>query len=297
MLQASGLTLTYTTGDTRTNALDHVDLNIEAGEFVGIVGPSGSGKSSLLYLLAGLRLPTGGQVHFQGQMISGMSANERAALRQRHFGFIFQQHFLIDYLSALENVLVALPHPSPDDRRRGVEILTTLGLADHLRKRPHQLSGGQRQRVAAARSIMHRPDVVFADEPTASLDHATAFELMRVIRELRATQHSALVVVTHDPSILTGADRVVQMWDGRIRGETPGSPMPNGSGATLSNGLASRAVRLSPSTLRSRRQLYRASRDALATVPEARDQGATAPTDQAHDRGEPVPSVRPEGES
>lgn len=295
MLQASGLTLTYTTGDTRTNALDHVDLNIEAGEFVGIVGPSGSGKSSLLYLLAGLRLPTGGQVHFQGQMISGMSANERAALRQRHFGFIFQQHFLIDYLSALENVLVALPHPSPDDRRRGVEILTTLGLADHLRKRPHQLSGGQRQRVAAARSIMHRPDVVFADEPTASLDHATAFELMRVIRELRATQHTALVVVTHDPSILTGADRVVQMWDGRIRGETPGVPMPNGSGATLSNGLASRAVRLSPSTLRIRRQRYRAADAQLTATEQSSDHRSVTARDPADDGNEPESKLPAEG--
>ena len=253
MLEAHELTLTYTTGETRTNAVDGVNLAVNEAEFVGIVGPSGSGKSSLLYLLAGLRLPTGGRVRFRAQEISNLSGNDRAALRQQHFGFIFQQHFLIEYLTALENVLVALARPTAEDRARAKELLESLGLSDHLRKHPHQLSGGQRQRVAAARAIMHRPDVVFADEPTASLDHRTAFELMEVIRKMRTSQQTALVVVTHDPSILSGADRIVHMWDGRMRSQ-PGEPAVNGAGGQVPNGVEARTVLVSPATLRAIRR-------------------------------------------
>lgn len=222
LLEAIDVTLTYTTGGVVTNAVDNVSLRIAPGEFIGLVGPSGSGKSSLLYLLAGLKVPTSGWVFFNLQELSGLPGDARAGLRQRHFGFIFQQHFLIQYLTALENVLVSIPKPSRADRERALALLDKLGLADHARKVPHQLSGGQRQRVAAARSIMHRPDVIFADEPTASLDHQTAFELMSVIQQIRREEQSTLVVVTHDPSILDDADRVVRMWDGRIQDESSG---------------------------------------------------------------------------
>lgn len=240
MLQLFDVSLTYTTGDIVTKAVDNVNIQISTGEFVGIVGPSGSGKSSLLYLMAGLKDPTSGWIFFHQQKIGDLSRDERASLRQHYFGFIFQQHFLIQYLTALENVLVAIPKPSKADTARAHELLEQLGLADHIKKFPHQLSGGQRQRVAAARALIHRPAVIFADEPTASLDHKTAFDLMNLIQQSRNEEQTALVVVTHDPSVLDGADRIVSMWDGRIRHD-PALEIANQNGAvqeTIEQGAA-----------------------------------------------------------
>jgi putative ABC transport system ATP-binding protein len=221
MLEARDLTLTYVEGGVATNAVDDVDLTIAPGEFIGVIGPSGSGKSSLLYLLAGLKTPTIGTVRFHDFELSGASRDRRADIRQRHFGLIFQQHFLIQYLNAVENVLVALSKPTRADREAAVDLLVRVGMEPHLNKYPHQLSGGQRQRVAAIRSLIHRPDVVFADEPTASLDHTTGSTLMAMVEEYRREQGSALVVVTHDPSVLSQADRVLSMWDGVLSDAKP----------------------------------------------------------------------------
>jgi putative ABC transport system ATP-binding protein len=226
MLEARNVTLTYVEGGVATNAVDGADFSIDPGEFIGVIGPSGSGKSSLLYLLAGLKTPTSGAIRFRDVEISSISRDARAEIRQRHFGLIFQQHFLIQYLTAVENVMVALPKPTRADRDAATDLLIRVGMEPHLNKFPHQLSGGQRQRVAAIRSLMHRPDIVFADEPTASLDHTTGSTLMDIVEERRREQGSALVVVTHDPSILTGADRVLSMWDGVLSEDTPERDIP-----------------------------------------------------------------------
>lgn len=222
LLEARNVSLVYTAGGIETYAVRDVSLGIREGEFTGLMGPSGSGKSSLLYILSGLKSPTAGGVIFDGVQYSALSRGRRCDLRQREFGFIFQQHFLVNYLTALENVLLAVPRPGKDDRRRAAELLEAMGLGEQIHKRPHQLSGGQRQRVAAARAIMHRPRVVFADEPTASLDHRTGLDLMARIEEYRR-EGGTMVVVTHDPSILARADRVFRIWDGEIVGHENGA--------------------------------------------------------------------------
>lgn len=224
MLHLRDVTLTYESGGVLTNAVDNVILRVYPGEFIGIIGPSGSGKSSLLYLMAALKTPTSGTIEFLGQDLTRLSKDQRAEIRQRSFGFIFQQHFLIPYLTTIENVLVARPKPDAADVAQARYLLERLGLAAHERKPPHQLSGGQRQRVAVARALLHRPAIIFADEPTASLDHRTGAELMELLGECRREQNAALVVVTHDPSILAEADRTLTMWDGTLTDQAAPQP-------------------------------------------------------------------------
>lgn len=215
MLGAENVSLAYQNGGVATYALKGATMNVAEGEFLGLMGPSGSGKSTLLYLLSGLKTPTDGHIWYRKHRLSDMLPAERAQLRQRHFGLIFQMHFLINYLTVLENVLVALPDPTAADHRRADDLLERFGM-QHLRQRmPHQLSGGQRQRVAALRAMVSEPQVIFADEPTASLDHATGFELMKALAEYQQ-RGGTLVVVTHDASILSGATRTLRVWDGRL---------------------------------------------------------------------------------
>lgn len=227
ILEAREATLTYRSGGVEVPAVRGVSLGIAEGEFCGIMGPSGNGKSSLLYLLSGLRLPTGGTVLYRGRDYRALGARGLAELRRRHFGFIFQQHFLIGYLTVLENVLVALP---PGDvrrgRERGIALLRRLGVGDRLGRYPHELSGGERQRVAVARALAGRPEVVFADEPTASLDRASAAEVVRALEEYRS-EGGTVVLVTHDPAVVRGADRVVTMRDGELAEGGPPGPGPS----------------------------------------------------------------------
>jgi len=216
LLEAREISLVYRSGRAEVSAVRGVSLEIGAGEFCAVMGPSGNGKSSLLYLLSGLKLPTAGSISYRGRDYRQLGARGLAELRRRHFGFIFQQHFLINYLTALENVLVALP---PGDgragRRRAGELLERLGLGHCLHRFPHQLSGGERQRVAVARALVTRPEVVFADEPTASLDRASAAEVVRALEEYRG-DGGTVVLVTHDPAVVKGADRVLTMVDGQL---------------------------------------------------------------------------------
>lgn len=210
MLDASGLRLVYRDGASEVAAVDGVSLSVGAKGFVGIVGPSGSGKSSLLYLLAGLKTPTAGDVRFDGASIPAMGPDDRARLRRDRFGFVFQSPFLIGYLTALENVLAA----APGEIARAESLLGDLGIAGCRDRLPHEMSAGERQRTAIARAVLRRPAVVFADEPTASLDRASADHAVECLR--RAATDGALFVVTHDETILRGADRVLRMSAGRL---------------------------------------------------------------------------------
>ncbi len=203
MLEAKNVNLVYPDGDKEKVVLDNISLKINDGESVVLVGPSGSGKSSMIYLLSALKKPTSGDIIFDNNIIS--SKKDTSGERYDSFGFIFQQHFLIPYLSVLENVLIAIK--DSDTIEKSKEMLKKLGLEEHLNKKPHQLSGGQRQRVAIARALVKKPRVLFADEPTASLDHDTAVEVMSLIREMKDT--TTLIMATHDTSLLEENDRVI----------------------------------------------------------------------------------------
>jgi len=216
MLQGENLTLTYQDGDRTIDAVHDVSLNIEDHQFIGILGPSGSGKSSLLYLLSGLRKATQGEVYLDGRAYGKMSDRERVGLRRSEFGFVFQQHFLINYLTAQENVMVAAPMQDKAHAEQARALLADLGMGDKLHRFPYELSGGERQRVAVARAMIHRPRVIFADEPTGLLDRRTGLQVMALLRSYR--DQGSLIAVTHNPEILTEADLVVTLRDGQVAG-------------------------------------------------------------------------------
>jgi putative ABC transport system ATP-binding protein len=216
MLQGENLTLTYQDGETTVDAVKDVSIGIEDHQYIGILGPSGSGKSSLLYLMSGLRQPTQGEIYLDDRAYSQMAEKERTALRRSEYGFVFQQHFLINYLTALENVMVAAPVQNKAHQEQAKALLADLGLGDKLHRFPYELSGGERQRVAIARAMIHRPRVIFADEPTGLLDRRTGLQVMALLRSYR--EQGSLVAVTHNPEILSEADLVITMRDGQIDG-------------------------------------------------------------------------------
>ncbi len=208
------LTLTYTSPRSTTLAVRGVSLSIRARDFAGIVGPSGSGKSSLLYMMSGLKTATSGRVAFGEVEYSRSSADQKLDFRRSHFGFIFQSPHLIPYLSVLENVLVPIENPTPQDHEHALLLLDQLGIDDLAPKFPNECSGGEKVRAAMARGLVHRPRWLFVDEPTASLDGATGRRCLEVLRT--QTQHGALIVVTHDLEILDHADVVFRMRDGEL---------------------------------------------------------------------------------
>jgi putative ABC transport system ATP-binding protein len=189
-----------------------IDLTVQPGEFLGILGPSGSGKSSLLYLLSGLKLPTSGQVLLNGRDMTSMGDEMRSSVRLNEFGFVFQQPYLLGYLTAVENVVVA----QKGNVAEATELLERLGLSDKAHRLPHELSGGERQRVCVARALLGQPQVVFADEPTASLDHTNGLAVVDLLNRHRG--EGSIVMVTHDQSMLGLADRIVTIEDGMLQG-------------------------------------------------------------------------------
>ncbi len=213
LLDARGLTLEYLDGERRICAVDGVSLTVRRREFVGLVGPSGSGKSSLLFLLAGLRAPTAGTVEMLGRTLPP-HPDRSAAWRRRHVGFLFQEPFLVPYLDVREN---ALGHALDEGAAARLEALAaSIGMTSMLGERPHRLSGGERQRASLLRALANAPDLVLADEPTANLDQATGRTVMGVLHE--QTREAGLVVVTHDPAMLEGADRILFLRDGKLEG-------------------------------------------------------------------------------
>ncbi len=196
-------------------ALGGFDLELPDKGLVGIIGPSGSGKSTLMYCLSTLKRPTEGAILYNGKDITNLKDSEREHLRREEFGFVFQRHFLVPYMSAFDNVMVAATKQTAETREWGRHLLTAFGLKEReIHKRPAKLSGGQRQRAAIARAMINKPRVLFADEPTAALDHENAFAVMDILKEY--AKENLVLVITHDHSILKDADCIVEMWDGNI---------------------------------------------------------------------------------
>ncbi|MFF5725339.1 ABC transporter ATP-binding protein [[Kitasatospora] papulosa] len=218
-LRLDDVTLTLGDGDTAVTALDHVSLCVGPGEFVAVVGPSGSGKSSLLAVAGGLQRPTSGAVHIAGTELTALSDKERTAARRRHIGFVFQQSNLLASLTVREQLLLPLHIDGRLDaaaRARADELVEAVGLTHRAGSRPHQLSGGERQRAGLARALMTSPAVLLVDEPTSALDRVRSAEAVRLIAEQTHERGTATVMVTHDTAIMDAADRVHEMVDGRL---------------------------------------------------------------------------------
>lgn len=216
-LSARGLGRDYPTPHGLITVLDGVDLDLAAGETLAIVGPSGSGKSTLLGLLAGLDRPSRGQVTLEGQDLVAMADGEASAFRGRRMGFIFQSHQLLPALTAQENVQAPLDIAgAPDAAARARVWLGKVGLEGRHDHRPRQLSGGEQQRVAVARALAADPAIVFADEPTGSLDRRTGTAVADLLFTLAASHRTTLVLVTHDEQLAARCSRIVHMQDGRI---------------------------------------------------------------------------------
>lgn len=212
MISLKSVSLIYLDHGKEVAACRDIELDVHPGEFLGILGPSGSGKSSLLYLLSGLKTPTRGSVTVDDKDYEKMSEPDRANLRLESFGFVFQYPYLIGYLSALENVRVGKPNANGSEEAEA--LLADVGIADKAHRLPHELSGGERQRVCIARALLGGKRFILADEPTASLDHRTGAQVVDLLCKHRGTR--GLVMVTHDPSMLAHADRIVTMADGKL---------------------------------------------------------------------------------
>ncbi|HLR86646.1 MAG TPA: lipoprotein-releasing ABC transporter ATP-binding protein LolD [Wenzhouxiangella sp.] len=219
VIRARGLERSFAQAGARLKVLEGVDLEIRAGEQVAILGPSGVGKSTLLHLLGGLDKPTSGSVEVAGQDMARADETRRAAIRNRHLGFVYQFHHLLPEFTALENVAMPLliaRQPVAQARARAVELLERVGLGHRLDHKPGQLSGGERQRAAVARALINRPDCILGDEPTGNLDEDNAAQVYELMLELNREFRTSLVLVTHDPQLARRMDRRLEMTGGRL---------------------------------------------------------------------------------
>jgi putative ABC transport system ATP-binding protein len=228
---ARDIEMAFGSNGLKTQVLFDIDLEVTSGELTMLVGPSGCGKTTLLSILSGTLKPTAGDVEVMGNVITRMKDSEKVVLRRRRIGFIFQQYNLLPALTAAENAAMALvadgmPLKKATEKARAV--LETLGMGPHADKLPRMLSGGQQQRVAIARAIVHEPDLVVCDEPTAALDAETGRQVMELLKEAAAGPGRAVLVVTHDNRIYRYADRIVAMEDGRIVGDGRLGTLPEG---------------------------------------------------------------------
>ena len=218
ILTGNNITKTYQDGKTTTNVLNHLDISINSGERIAIVGTSGSGKSTLLHILGGLDVPTSGEVWLHGQRINDLNETQRGELRNQHLGFIYQFHHLLAEFTAIENVAMPLlmrkAVPIAVARQQSIELLEKVGLAHRLTHRPGELSGGERQRVAIARALVTKPSLILADEPTGNLDYANAQAVFEILSELQKDFNTALLMVTHDRQLAQLADKQLVLQNG-----------------------------------------------------------------------------------
>ena len=222
LLEARDVRKTYTMGKRSLEVLKGVNLIVERGAFLALQGASGAGKSTLLHLLGGIDHVTAGEVHLGGQQLSSFSPSDRARVRSRKVGFIFQAYHLLSELNATENVclparLARMPSQEAEERAR--ELLRRVGLGERLEHRPYELSGGEQQRVAIARALINSPELVLADEPTGNLDSQTGSEIIELLCALRDEKQMTLIVATHDMQVAGQAPRVVRLRDGRVANE------------------------------------------------------------------------------
>ena len=209
---------TYQMGDTTVRAADHISMRIEKGEFVAIVGQSGSGKSTCMNIIGCLDVPTSGTYLLDGRDVGQLATNQLAAIRNELLGFIFQQYNLLPKLNLMENVEVPLVYAGvsrAERHKRAKEVLEKVGLGDKLKNKPNQLSGGQQQRVSIARALVRNPPVILADEPTGALDSHTGREVLGMLQQLHR-QGNTVVLITHDNSIAVQAQRIIRLEDGRV---------------------------------------------------------------------------------
>ncbi len=220
ILKCVGVTKVYDTGGGQVIALDHIDLSVEKGEFTAIIGASGSGKSTLLHILGSVDTPSEGRVIIEGTDISSLNPTQSAVFRRRKVGLVYQFYNLIPTLTIRKNILMPM---LLDKRKPNQEyfdqIVQTLGIADKLERLPNQLSGGQKQRVAIARSLIYRPALLLADEPTGNLDQKNSGEIMDMLKLSNRNLNQTIILITHDEKAALQADRVITLGDGRIIGD------------------------------------------------------------------------------
>ena len=218
IIAVKGLTKTYTMGTTQVHALRGVDLEIQANEYLALMGPSGSGKSTLMNLLGCLDTPTSGEYWLNSTNVSTMDDDELAEIRNKEIGFVFQTFNLLPRLSALENVALPLVYAGQSKSARldcAREVLTEVGLGDRVDHKPNELSGGQRQRVAIARALVNKPSIILADEPTGNLDTKTSIEIMGIFERIHEMGNT-VILVTHEPDIAEHCHRMVRLRDGTV---------------------------------------------------------------------------------
>ncbi len=219
IISMKGVSKIYQMGEVAVRALSDINLDINEGDFVAIVGSSGSGKSTMMNMIGCLDIPTNGQIYLHGHDISSLSESDLSELRGKKIGFIFQQYNLIEKMSALENVMLPLEFLDINEKNakiRAIDCLKLVGLNDKMQHLPSQLSGGQQQRVSIARSLVAEPDIILADEPTGALDSKTGFQVLNILDDLWKNKGKTIVMITHDMNLAKYANTIVELRDGKI---------------------------------------------------------------------------------
>lgn len=222
VIKLRGITRNFPLGNEVVKVLKGIDLDIEKGEYVALMGPSGSGKSTLMNLLGCLDTPTGGTYELNGELVSNMTDDQLAEIRNKEIGFVFQTFNLLPRTTALENVALPMIYAGKSKKERterATKVLADVGLADRMDHKPNQLSGGQRQRVAVGRALVNNPTIILADEPTGNLDSKTSVEIMNLFNEIHAAGNT-VILVTHEEEIAENAHRIIRLRDGMIESDT-----------------------------------------------------------------------------